>query len=154
MARNKDFDTARVAARLGLENLEELHHPTPVPAGAAHQLQAHLIGLALIITAELHEDAIREKSGGRLCGVPAPAVAKERPQESQSKICHDAFRELACRVALRNVRAAADGLRQGTPLEFVAFDVTEAIENVSAVLGESAAGAVLDRIFSQFCIGK
>jgi len=57
-------------------------------------------------------------------------------------------------VALRNVRAAADGLRQGTPLEFVAFDVTEAIENVSEVLGESAAGEVLDRIFSQFCIGK
>ncbi len=57
-------------------------------------------------------------------------------------------------VALRNVRAAADGLRQGTPLEFVAFDVTEAIENVSEVLGESAAGEVLDRIFNQFCIGK
>jgi tRNA modification GTPase len=57
-------------------------------------------------------------------------------------------------VALCNVRVAADGLRQGTPLEFVAFDVTEAIENVSEVLGESAAGEVLDRIFSQFCIGK
>ncbi|ETW98918.1 MAG: hypothetical protein ETSY1_16870 [Candidatus Entotheonella factor] len=59
-------------------------------------------------------------------------------------------------VALHNVRAAADGLREGTPLEFVAFDVTEAIENVSEVLGESesAAGEVLDRIFSQFCIGK
>jgi tRNA modification GTPase len=57
-------------------------------------------------------------------------------------------------VALHNVRAAADGLRQGTPLEFVAFDVTEAITNVSEVLGESAAGEVLDRIFSQFCIGK
>lgn len=57
-------------------------------------------------------------------------------------------------VALHNVRAAADGLRQGTPLEFVAFDVTEAIDNVSEVLGESASGEVLDRIFSQFCIGK
>jgi tRNA modification GTPase len=57
-------------------------------------------------------------------------------------------------VAMQNVRAAADGLRQGMPLEFVAFDVTEAIGNVSEVLGESAAGEVLDRIFSQFCIGK
>src|SRR5687767_9014880 len=104
MAGKKDFDTARVAARLGLENLEELHHPTPVPAGAAHQLQAHSIGLALIVTAELDEDAIREKSGGHLCDVAARAVAKERPQQSQSEIRHDAFRELACRVALRNVR--------------------------------------------------
>lgn len=57
-------------------------------------------------------------------------------------------------TALHNVRAAADGLRQGTPLEFVAFDVTEAIGQVSEVLGESAAGEVLDRIFSNFCIGK
>ncbi len=57
-------------------------------------------------------------------------------------------------AALHNVRAAADGLRQGIPLEFVALDVTEAVENVSEVLGESAAGEVLDRIFSQFCIGK
>ena len=57
-------------------------------------------------------------------------------------------------AALRDVRAAASGLREGTPLEFVAFDVTEAINSVSEVLGESAAGEVLDRIFNQFCIGK
>lgn len=57
-------------------------------------------------------------------------------------------------TALQNVRAAAEGLRHGTPLEFVAFDVTEAIGQVSEVLGESAAGEVLGRIFSNFCIGK
>jgi tRNA U34 5-carboxymethylaminomethyl modifying GTPase MnmE/TrmE len=39
-------------------------------------------------------------------------------------------------------------------LEFVAFDVSEAIRQLSAVLGEDDAGKVLDLIFSQFCIGK
>ena len=57
-------------------------------------------------------------------------------------------------VALRNVQAAEQGLRQGVPLEFVAFDVTEAIQQIAEVLGESCAGEVLDRIFSSFCIGK
>jgi tRNA modification GTPase len=57
-------------------------------------------------------------------------------------------------TVLKNVCAAADGLRQGVPLEFVAFDVTEAIQQVSEILGESCAGDVLDRIFSRFCIGK
>jgi tRNA modification GTPase len=57
-------------------------------------------------------------------------------------------------VAWRNVQAAEQGLRQGVPLEFVAFDVTEALQQIAEVLGESCTGEVLDRIFSHFCVGK
>jgi tRNA modification GTPase len=57
-------------------------------------------------------------------------------------------------VALRNVQAAEQGLHQGVPLEFVAFDVTEALQQIAEVLGESCTGEVLDRIFSSFCVGK
>ncbi len=57
-------------------------------------------------------------------------------------------------VAWRNVQAAEQGLRQGIPLEFVAFDVTEALQQIAEVLGESCTGEVLDRIFSSFCVGK
>lgn len=57
-------------------------------------------------------------------------------------------------ITLRNVQAAEQGLRQGVPLEFVAFDVTEALQQIAEVLGESCAGEVLERIFSSFCIGK
>ena len=39
-------------------------------------------------------------------------------------------------IALRNVQAAEQGLRQGVPLEFVAFDVTEALQQIAEVLGE------------------
>jgi tRNA modification GTPase len=61
---------------------------------------------------------------------------------------------LSLAAALRNVQAAEQGLRQGVPLEFVAFEVTEALQQVAEVLGESCTGEVLDRIFSSFCIGK
>lgn len=99
-------------------------------------------------------------SASRGDGLPALEQAVIRHVLGDARIDQDDVRLTQSRhrqlieVALQNVRAAADGLRQGTPLEFVAFDVTEAIEHVSDVLGESAAGEVLDRIFSQFCIGK
>ncbi|MGQ4810289.1 tRNA modification GTPase MnmE [Candidatus Entotheonellaceae bacterium PAL068K] len=57
-------------------------------------------------------------------------------------------------AARQNVRAAEQGLRQGIPVEFIAFDVTEALRHIGEVLGEDYSGEVLDRIFSQFCIGK
>lgn len=57
-------------------------------------------------------------------------------------------------AALRDVQAAEQGLRQGVPVEFVAFDVTEALRQIGEVLGEDCSGEVLDRIFESFCIGK
>jgi tRNA modification GTPase len=57
-------------------------------------------------------------------------------------------------TALENVRTASHGLRQGVPVEFVAFDVTMALQQVAEILGESCSGEVLERIFSSFCIGK
>ncbi len=57
-------------------------------------------------------------------------------------------------AALQHVRTASAGLGQGTPLEFVACDVTEALQQVAEVLGENCSGEILERIFSSFCIGK
>ena len=56
--------------------------------------------------------------------------------------------------ALQNVRTARHGLQDEMPLECVALDVGEALQNLADVLGESIAGEVLDRIFHQFCVGK
>lgn len=57
-------------------------------------------------------------------------------------------------AALDSVRTAAHALTQGTPVEFAAFDVSEALRQIGDVLGEDYTGEVLDRIFSGFCIGK
>ena len=56
--------------------------------------------------------------------------------------------------ALQNVRTAQRALQDGIPLECVALDAGEALQNLADVLGESVAGEVLDRIFHQFCVGK
>jgi tRNA modification GTPase len=57
-------------------------------------------------------------------------------------------------AAFQNVQTAQEGLQQGVPVEFVAFDVSEALRQISEILGEDCSGEILDRIFSSFCIGK
>jgi tRNA modification GTPase len=57
-------------------------------------------------------------------------------------------------AALQNVRTAQEALQQGVPVEFIAFDVSEARRQISDILGEDCSGEILDRIFSSFCIGK
>lgn len=57
-------------------------------------------------------------------------------------------------AALENVQAAQQALIRGIPIEFAAFDVSEALRQIGDILGEDYTGEVLDRIFSNFCIGK
>jgi tRNA modification GTPase len=45
-------------------------------------------------------------------------------------------------------------LEEGNPLEIAAIDAKEAIEALGQIIGESIDEAVIDRIFSRFCIGK
>ena len=45
-------------------------------------------------------------------------------------------------------------LEDGNPLEIAAIDAKEAIEALGQITGESIDEAVIDRIFSRFCIGK
>ena len=50
---------------------------------------------------------------------------------------------------------AADGLEAGAiTLDLAAIELREALDRLGEVAGVAAGEAVLDRIFSQFCIGK
>ena len=89
----------------------------------------------------LEQALVQQALGDRALGHDEVLLTRERHRHSLA-------------VAWRNVQAAAQGLRQGVPLEFVAFDVTEALQQIAEVLGESCVGEVLDRIFSSFCVGK
>ncbi|HYI14362.1 MAG TPA: tRNA uridine-5-carboxymethylaminomethyl(34) synthesis GTPase MnmE [Thermomicrobiales bacterium] len=62
---------------------------------------------------------------------------------------HDALRR-----SLASVEAAQDGHALGLPLDLLAVDVRAALHAVGEVTGEHVDAAVLDEIFSRFCIGK
>ncbi len=53
-----------------------------------------------------------------------------------------------------NLINALNGLNEGTPLEFVAFELRSALGSLGELAGETVNEEVLNRIFEQFCIGK
>jgi len=52
------------------------------------------------------------------------------------------------------LRSAIECLRHSAPPEIVAVDLREALENLGEIVGEVFTEDLLDKIFSQFCIGK
>jgi tRNA modification GTPase len=54
-------------------------------------------------------------------------------------------------AALERLRAAH---QEGVTLDVLALELEEATHALGAILGRNVDVAVLDRIFSQFCIGK
>jgi tRNA modification GTPase len=49
---------------------------------------------------------------------------------------------------------SASHLREGLPFEIIAADLQQGLEALGEIVGETTNEEVLDRIFSQFCIGK
>jgi tRNA modification GTPase len=47
-----------------------------------------------------------------------------------------------------------DSITRQMPAECIALDLRLAVNAIGDVIGETSADDVLDRIFSQFCIGK
>ena len=60
----------------------------------------------------------------------------------------------ALRRATEHLRASLVPLEQGLPLDFVSIDLRAAYDTLGEITGETASDDLLDRIFSEFCIGK
>jgi tRNA modification GTPase len=56
--------------------------------------------------------------------------------------------------AEKALRAFQDGMRDAVPVECLSIDLREAIQALGEIVGEVTTEDVLDRIFSEFCIGK
>lgn len=54
----------------------------------------------------------------------------------------------------QNLSDALRGLEEGISIEFIAFEIRAALNNLGELVGETTTEEVLDRIFNQFCIGK
>jgi tRNA modification GTPase len=56
--------------------------------------------------------------------------------------------------ALDILEQASDSLNEGMGYELVAIDLRKALDTIGEVTGEVLTDDILDRIFSEFCIGK
>ena len=73
---------------------------------------------------------------------------------SESVLVTSTRHQEALRRAAEHLRAAASSLEQAVPLDFVSIDLRAAYDALGEVTGETASDDLLDRIFSEFCIGK
>ncbi|MBN1492565.1 MAG: tRNA uridine-5-carboxymethylaminomethyl(34) synthesis GTPase MnmE [Candidatus Omnitrophica bacterium] len=54
----------------------------------------------------------------------------------------------------KSLRHAVDAFQTRASLEFLAFDLREALDHLAAIVGEVCGDDILDVVFSKFCIGK
>jgi tRNA modification GTPase len=78
------------------------------------------------------------------------ALGGERHEFVVANVRHqDALRR--CEAA---IEAVFEGLRSGMPLDLVSFDLRAAVQALGEITGQNVDDELLDRIFSDFCIGK
>jgi tRNA modification GTPase len=51
-------------------------------------------------------------------------------------------------------RSALNNTEQGLPLELIALDLNSGLEALGEIIGETANEEIIDKIFSEFCLGK
>ena len=84
----------------------------------------------------------------------ADLVLAGKMLHSSSVLVTSARHQEALRRAVEHLRAALLPLEQGLPLDFVSIDLRVAYDILGEITGETASDDLLDRIFSEFCIGK
>ena len=115
--------------------IEEVHHMWP---GAPFVVTSTLTGAGL---PELEETIADLVLAGKTLHSASVLVTNVRHQE-------------ALRRAAEHLRASLIPLERRLPLDFVSIDLRVAYDALGEITGETASDDLLDRIFSEFCIGK
>jgi tRNA modification GTPase len=84
----------------------------------------------------------------------ADLVLAGKTLQSSSVLVTSVRHQEALRRAAEHLRVSYLPLQQGMPLDFVSIDLRAAYDTLGEITGETASDDLLDRIFSEFCIGK
>lgn len=84
----------------------------------------------------------------------ADLVLAGKTIQGESALVTSARHSEALRRAAEHLRASLIPLEQGLPLDFVSIDLRAAYDALGEITGETASEDLLERIFSEFCIGK
>jgi tRNA modification GTPase len=106
------------------------------------------------LTPIVHTSAVREDGIAALEDTLAELVLKGNVVSSESTLITSVRHQEALRRASEHLRASVGALEQQIPLDFVSIDLRAAYDVLGEITGETASDDLLDKIFSEFCIGK
>lgn len=98
--------------------------------------------------------ALRGTGIGELEDVMEDVILSGCVLTSDTPIASNPRHRALFRRALESVTHAQGALQQGLPADFLTIDVSEAVDALGRVTGETASEELLENIFSDFCIGK
>ena len=113
------------------------------------ELQTLWPGVPIVSTSMLTGEGLSE-----LEQAIADLVLAGRTLYGESALVTSARHQEALRRASENLHASSVSLEQALPLDFASIDLRAAYDALGEVTGETASDDLLDRIFSEFCIGK
>ncbi len=106
-------------------------------------------GAPFVVTSTLNGEGLPE-----LEETVANLVLAGKTLHSESALVTSARHQEALRLAAEHLRASLVPLDRGLPLDFVSIDLRAAYDALGEITGETASDDLLDKIFSEFCIGK
>ncbi|MBI4287141.1 MAG: tRNA uridine-5-carboxymethylaminomethyl(34) synthesis GTPase MnmE [Chloroflexi bacterium] len=90
---------------------------------------------------ELESAMVSHVLGGRVSASDELLVSNPRHQQALAR-------------ARQCLGRALSGVKDGLPDDFITMDLTDALNALGEITGETASEDLLDTIFSQFCVGK
>ncbi len=105
----------------------------------------------IVRTSALHRQGLDELEDAIVRRVTTTAGGSV---DAESAIAVSARHERSLRGAADALEEARAAMESGTPVDLVGIDMRECARALGTITGESAADDLLDRIFSQFCVGK
>ncbi|TMB86791.1 MAG: GTP-binding protein, partial [Chloroflexi bacterium] len=106
-------------------------------------------GAPFVVTSTLSGEGLPE-----LEETVANLVLAGKTLHSESALVTSARHQEALRLAAEHLQASLVPLDRGLPLDFVSIDLRAAYDALGEITGETASDDLLDKIFSEFCIGK
>lgn len=97
--------------------------------------------------------AKNEKDAQKLNEAVSVACGTAMLDGSETLLCSERQRS-CCEKALQYVNEALNTLNSGMPLDIVGVCIDDALTQLLSLTGEKVTDAVVDEVFSKFCVGK
>lgn len=121
-----------------------------IPRQFRDKIDSMLPGVRSVAISALNENGIEE-----LKVLMTDVLNKKLKNSSESDILvTNARHAQAFAAAATLLTAVADGIDNMVPVDLIAQDLREAIQNLASVTGEITTPEILQNIFQSFCIGK